>query len=87
MLNGPCKWSYCYLSERVDSDSQENVEQCVVAKQGEEDEVARVDEAGASATLRLDAQVHDLVPILTSQDLKQFAVNYAFWPISIFSSG
>ena len=60
-----------YLSQRIDSDSQENVEQSVVAEECEEDEVPGVNEASASATLRLDTKVHHLVPILTSQNLKE----------------
>ena len=43
------------LAQRVDGDGQEDVEQRVVAEQRQEDEVQRVDEAGASSALRLDA--------------------------------
>ena len=60
-----------YLSQRIDSDSQENVEQSVIAEECEEDEVPRVNESSASATLGLDTKVHHLVPILTSQNLKK----------------
>ena len=43
------------LAQRVDGDGQEDVEEGVVAEEGQEDEVQRVDEAGASSALRLDA--------------------------------
>ena len=43
------------LPQRVDGDGQEHVEQRVVAEQRQEDEVQRVDQAGARPALRLDA--------------------------------
>ena len=43
------------LPQRVHGDGQEDVEQRVVAEQRQEDEVQRVDEAGARPALRLDA--------------------------------
>ena len=67
-VEGSCS---SYLSQRIDSDSQENVEQSVVAEECEEDEVPGVNESSASATLRLDTKVHHLVPILTGQNLKK----------------
>ena len=42
-------------AQRVDGDGQEDVEEGVVAEEGQEDEVQRVDEAGASTALGLDA--------------------------------
>jgi len=57
------------LAQAVHSDGQEDVEQRVVAEHGQKDEVEGVDEALARASLRLDAVVHHLVPILASEDL------------------
>ena len=45
------------LAKRVDGDGQEDVEQGVVAEEGQEDEVEGVDEAGASSSLGLDALI------------------------------
>ena len=43
------------LAQRVDGDGEEDVEEGVVAEEGQEDEVQRVDEAGAGAALGFDA--------------------------------
>lgn len=48
----------------VDGDSQEDVQQGVVAEEHQHDEVERMGHA-----LRLDTLVHHLVPVFSSQDL------------------
>lgn len=53
------------VSQVVDSDSKEHVQQRVVSKQHEDDKVQRVDHAPLDAALRLDAIVHHFVPIFT----------------------
>ena len=57
------------VGQVIDSDGQEHVQQGVVAEQGQDDEVERVDVARAMPPLRLDALVHHFVPILPGQDL------------------
>ena len=58
------------VGEIVHSDGEEDVEEGVVAEEGEDDEVERVDHAVADATLGLDPVVHHLVPVLASQHLE-----------------
>ncbi len=55
----------------VDGNGQEDVQQCVVAEQYQNDEVHRVDHAAlVDAALRLDRLVHHLVPVLAGENLK-----------------
>ena len=57
------------VGQVVDGDGQEDVEQGVVAEQGQDDEVEGVDHSGSVPALGLDALVHDLVPVLAGQHL------------------
>ena len=75
-----------YLSVRqvVNGDGQEDVEKGVVAEQGQDDEVERVNHSGSMAPLGLDALVHHLVPVFAGEDLFQknngtSVKNYSGW--------
>lgn len=65
-------WSFTHLGigQIVNGDSQEHIEQRVVAKQHKDDEVETVDHALLGASLRSDPVVHHLVPILSREDLQ-----------------
>ena len=58
------------VGEVVHSDGEEDVEEGVVTKEGQDNEVERVDHAVADPTLGLDPVVHHLVPVLASQHLE-----------------
>lgn len=58
------------VGEIVNGDGEEDVEESVVAEEGEDNEVERVDHAVADPPLGHDPVVHHLVPVLTSQDLE-----------------
>ena len=58
------------VGEIVHSDGEEDVEEGVVAEEGEDDEVERVDHAVADAPLGHDPVVHHLVPVLARQHLE-----------------
>ena len=58
------------VGEIVYSDGEEDVEEGVVPKEGEDNEVERVDHAVADPALGDDAVVHHLVPVLASQHLE-----------------
>ena len=58
------------VREVVDGDGEEDVEQDVVAAHEQDDEVQGGHDAdGVDAAERLDAVVHDHVPVLAGQDL------------------
>ncbi len=62
------------VSQVVDGDGQEDVQEDVVTTDEENDEVhAGEDADGVDTTEGLDAVVHHDVPILTGQDLDDFA--------------
>ena len=58
------------VGEIVHSDGEEDVEEGVVTKEGEDNEVERVDHAVADPALGDDPVVHHLVPVLASQHLE-----------------
>ena len=72
---GSCKplvgRAYLSVCQVVDGDGQEDVEEGVVAEQGQDDEVERVNHSGSMAPLGLDALVHHLVPVFAGEDLFQ----------------
>ena len=62
----------CSLVKGVTGDSQEDVEQSVVSTQGQHHKVESVHQTAFLGTpLGVDCIVHDLVPVLASQYLKQ----------------
>ena len=63
--------AYLSVGQVVDGDGQEDVQEGVVAEQGQDDEVERVNHSGSVAPLGLDALVHHLVPVFAGQDLFQ----------------
>lgn len=63
------------ISQVVDSDGQEDVEEDVVTTDEQNDEVDAGDDANAlDSAESLDAIVHHHVPILTSEDLNEYHI-------------
>ena len=60
------------LVQRVTSDGQEDIEESVVPTQCQHDKVQGVHQSALSrSALRVDGVVHDLVPVLPSQNLSR----------------
>lgn len=54
---------------------QQDVGEDTVSKEREDDEVDRGEHATANASLRLDPVVHDRIPVLAGQDLRETEVS------------
>ena len=57
-------------TQDIITDSQKYIEERVVSKEGENDEVKRVNHSRTVSTLWLNALIHNLIPILAGQHLK-----------------
>jgi len=57
------------IGQIINSNGQEHIEQCVVTKEHQDNEVERINHA--SSTLWPDTIVHDFVPVLPSQNLNK----------------